>query len=180
MKKILAITGIMAVSIGAQAAELNLDEKYVIGTFASTTYDDFDSTTGFGIGIGAPLEGIELVDDSELFVEAGYNMLGESSEDLVGGEATLSASTIYALGKMRFEVKDQIFAYAKLGLNMITAEAEVKVTGFGSGSASDTETKLLYGAGIEYQVNDEVSVTGEYVAFSSDITALTANVLYKF
>lgn len=179
MKKLLTASCILAASYSASAIEVDFDEKYVVGSFLSTTYDDFDSTIGFGVGIGAPIEDLELIDDSQLFVEVGYNILGEAEEDVFGGEVTLSASTLYALGKLQFEIQDQIVAYGKLGLNMISAEAEVD-TGFGSASDDETEMKLLFGGGVGYQVNDEITVTGEYIKFASDVTSLTANLLYKF
>jgi len=181
MKKLLAAACALAAATSASALEIDFDEKYLIGTGAMTSYDGLsDSAFGFGVGVGAPVEGVELIDGSELFVEAGYNYLGEVEESysIFGSTftSTLSASSIYGAGRLSFEVQDEIFAYGKLGLNYVTAEVEVS----GAGSASDSEIKLLWGAGVGYQLNDEIALTAEYVSFASDITSFTGNVQYKF
>ena len=177
MKKLLAAACVLAASSTVSALEIDFDEKYLIGTGAITSYDDLDdSAIGFGVGVGAPVEGIELIDDSQLFIEAGYNYLGEVEEDFGIATVTVSASTIYGAGRLSFEIQDEIFAYGKLGLNMIMSEVDA-----GSlGSEDDSEIKLLWGAGVGYQLNDQIALTAEYVSFASDVTSFTGNVQYKF
>jgi len=177
MKKLLAAACVLAASSSVSALEIDFDEKYLIGTGAITSYDDLDdSAIGFGVGVGAPVEGIELIDDSQLYIEAGYNYLGEVEEDFGIATVTVSASTIYGAGRLSFEIQDEIFAYGKLGLNMIMSEVDA-----GSlGSEDDSEIKLLWGAGVGYQLSDEIALTAEYVSFASDVTSFTGNVQYKF
>ena len=185
MKKALLTAAIAAAAMNVSAVELDLDEKYVIGNVHYTSYDvnDLDSTIGFGVGVGAPLDDVELIGDTELFVEAGYIYFGESSKEISNGfvkiDTSLTASSIYGAAKLRFEVQDDIYVYGKLGLGYIMTEADASGGGFSS-SASDSEMKLLYGAGAQYQYSDEISVGAEYVFHASDVTTLTGVVTYNF
>lgn len=181
MKKALLTAAIAATAMNVSAVELDLDEKYVIGNVHYTTYDvnDYDSVIGFGVGVGAPLDDVELIDDTELFVEAGYIYFGKVEDEIGTTDVTLSASSIYGAAKLRFEVEDEIYVYGKLGLGYITSEAEAK-NAFINASNSESEMKLLYGAGAQYQYSDEISVGAEYVFHASDVTTLTGVVTYNF
>lgn len=184
MKKTLLASCVLAAAVNVNAAEFNLAEKYVVGNAMVTELGDgADSTFGMGVGIGVPVSGVELIKGSELIVEAGVNYLGENetSESFSGQTitASVSATNVYGLGKMRFAIQNQIFAYGKLGVNFISVEAEASGGGFTS-SASDSEIKILFGAGAEYQLNNQLSLSAEYMAYASDITSLSANVAFKF
>ncbi len=181
MKKILLSAVLATVSISASAVELDLDEKYLIGNFGLTSYDvsGLDSTIGFGASIGAPLEDLEVIDDTELFIEAGYLYFGESSNKSGGVDVSVSASTIYGAAKLRYEVQDEIYVYGKAGLGYIMTTAEATVFGT-TVSSDDSELKLVYGGGALYEFSDEISIGGEYMFYSSDITSISGVVTYSF
>lgn len=185
MKKVILSVAIAVASMSASAVELNVDEKYLTGNIGLTSYDasGYDSTIGFGIGIGAPIKGLDINEKAELLVEVGYNYLGESSYKEPGIDATLTSSAIYGLAKLNYEVKDNISIYGKAGLGYIMTTADVTVDfGFGSvsDSADDSDLKLVYGGGAQYKVSEKMSIGAEYVFFSSDISSLSGVVNYNF
>jgi len=115
-------------------------------------------------------------------------MLGVSEENLSNTAGTASSKTnfISYLVKPQFPITEQATVYGLIGAT--TAKMTVSITG--SPNTSHTKTQASFGAGLEYNVQDAVSIGVEYVQYSnkSDNTAnfkakirgISASVNYHF
>ncbi len=174
MKKLIVATAVVGMMSAPFASALDDGQTYIEVKATSSNYDVDgydDRATGLSFAGGYKIS------ESKWAIEAGYADLGKSTSDDFGFglEFDLEVSTVFVSGKYLAEIQDKITAFGIIGLNSITAEASV--TG---ASAEETETKLMYGGGAQYDVTNALSVTASYVAYSADITTLQAGVGYKF
>lgn len=181
--KYLITTAMIAMSVNAMAFEIDTDEKYMSANIIKADFGGTSPDMGFAISVGAPLDGVDFLDDSEKFVEAGYANLGEYSETIEESgfsvSSKLSATALFALGKVKKEIEDDIYAYGSLGMSRVTADATASANGF-SASTSSSEFKLLWGAGIEYSLESDMSLKADYVSYASDITSFNVGLNYSF
>lgn len=176
MKKTIAAIALVA-SCQVSALEVAAEKAYVTGGLQLTSYDvsGFDSAVGFNVGAGVPVNGLQLPEKVSIDAEAGFANFGESDNNGL----TISGYSIYGAAKANYQVQDKFSVFARAGLNYATIEAEAN-TFFGKVTAEDSEIKLLYGFGAEYQLNDKFAVTAGYTAFASDVSALSAGVNISF
>lgn len=101
-------------------------------------------------------------------VEAGYTHHG--SEDYtttraaVPVRATVKGSDSYVAAKYTVPVNDRVSTYAKLG----ASHSERKNDLSGVGRINDRDTGVYGGLGVQYALNQNVSVVGEYERYGKD------------
>lgn len=104
---------------------------------------------------------------SEQFgLEVGYTIFGDSIVDFGGGsKLTGSASSFQFAGIGTLPVNETISAYGKLG--MASNKIDVKSEGslFTGATVSQSKSNLFYGIGLQYKVNDRMSVRGEFTDY---------------
>lgn len=144
--------------------------------------DDADRETGYGGFVGyrfhenfaveAGYHRLVKVRESYHDAEYGYNVSGKGKTD----QADLSLVGTVPLGS-GFSV------YGRLGVNRLTLKADISITEAGiteSESFSESETKLLYGAGLAYAFTPTISGRVEVQKPVSDLTRIAAGVAFSF
>jgi len=105
------------------------------------------------------------------------------------GTDKITGYGLAAVGTYPFS--DSFAVFGKLGVFRSKDEATVTIPNLASGSGSDDETGPVYGVGIKYSFNENVSVRGEYERFTgignssgntenTDINLYTVALVYKF
>jgi OOP family OmpA-OmpF porin len=101
-------------------------------------------------------------------VEAGYTHFSKEDFNAFNGTAMTSAqvrgSSSYVAAKYTMPINDRFSAYGKLGASY--NDRKVSMTGLGDYHDRDTSA---YGAlGVQYAINQNVSVVGEYERYGKD------------
>lgn len=174
VNKLLLVTAVASMMSAPFASALDAGQTYIEVKATSSNYD-VDSNNDRATGVS--FSGGYKIPDSKWAVEAGYADLGESSGDILGTEFTLDSSTVFVAGKYLAEIQDNVTVFGVVGLNLITAETEFPDLSF---SDEEKETKLMYGAGAQYDVTNALAATASYVAYSADIKSLQVGLAYRF
>lgn len=176
VNKLLLATAVASMMASPFASALDAGQTYIEVKATSSNYDtEVDSNNDRATGVS--FSGGYKIPDSKWAVEAGYADLGESSGDFLGSEFTLDSSTVFVAGKYLAEIQDNLTVFGLVGLNLITAETEIPDLLV---SDEETETKLMYGAGAQYDVTNTLAATASYVAYAADITSLQVGLAYRF
>ena len=138
--------------------------------------EGFDKPTGFSIAMGIPFKGSN--ENVSSAIEFGYANLGESNGEFEGIDMTLSATSLFFLSRFNFEVAPKSELFAKIGINSFTAKAEAQSNGFTS-SADETEMKLMYSFGAQYQIAPKSTIGLDYTSYEADTTAVAVNLGIK-
>jgi opacity protein-like surface antigen len=162
LKKVLISALFAAFAAPALAADNN--NVYIGGDIGSSRIDGFGSKKSFGGFAGYQI-------DSNLAVEVGYRKFATISAyklDVNFKQTSVSVLGSYPLG-------NGVYAFGRLGYNHLKATVS---EGKYSGSASDSG--ILLGAGVGYQINQNFSTRLELQRPSSDSKNLSVSVAYKF
>lgn len=164
MKKILALALVAGFSLPALAGDY-----YVGADLARTRISDADLS-----GNGGSLFGGYRYNDS-LAVELGYRRLLSKTLVEMGVPVKLKANALQlsALGYVPLSTDLQLFG--RLGANRIKAEGSA-----GGFRASDSETKLLVGVGLEYDLSKAVALRVEFQKPASDARVFAAGLNLRF
>ena len=92
-------------------------------------------------------------------VEAGY--VNFSSQDVQGTTLATKGYSAYVAAKYTVPISDSFSAYGKLGV----AHNRRKLSGASFLSDTDTNDNVYAGLGVEYKLNERISVIGEYESF---------------
>ncbi len=183
MKKIILMAGLLA-SASSQADVLNdslnymtdvlaSDYQYVSANVVTSDYDTpgiGDNASGFSILAGYHLK------NTPFTLEAGISDLGDSKIKRPQTEdAEISSSSFFADAKYSVQMFNKLHGYAKVGLNRLTVKQVSE-----SDRQTSTQTKMMYVAGLQYNVNNVAFFNSEFVAYSADITSLSLGLAYKF
>jgi opacity protein-like surface antigen len=151
---------------------LSTKDAYAIATIGVAD-KVYDNGLHYSVGVGAP-----LVQHPNIAIEVAAGMYGDQT--LSGFDATYSVSHFGAAAvyNLPIEQVDHLTAFAKAGLNYVSATAKV-----GSFTSSSSGISLAYGIGAQYELNDKIDIRvqyenlgGEWVTYGS----LNAGVLYHF
>jgi opacity protein-like surface antigen len=156
MKKRVLIATLLAASVSTPAFA-QASSTYLIGELGSASYGNmapFANPGKLGFGIGFPI-------NNSVAFELGFTLFGESTIEGPGGSATLKAHSFYPalVGKLPFN--QQLSGFGKLGFAKNSAEI---TTTLGL-SASTSQNSVYYGLGIQYDINSEFSLRGQYESF---------------
>lgn len=152
--------------------------------------DSFD-VKGADFGI---LTGARHTFDNRFFVGAETELsLSTASEDNMFGE-NISTDREYAVGiyfKPGYQFNDKFAAFATIGWQMASYEVEAD-----GESGDDLYHGVAFGGGVEYSINERISIVGEYnrvaldsktysdsgisLRFDGDVDILKAAVKYHF
>ena len=120
-------------------------------------------------------------------VELGYTHHGSEDYDTRGNnalpvQADVKGSSSYVAAKYTMPVNERVSAYGKLGAAY--SERKNHINGFGN--INERDTGVYGGVGVQYAVNQNVSVVGEYERYGKDKStgtkadALSVGVKYGF
>lgn len=117
--------------------------------------------------VGAGLGGDHQVDRVVfgVVVDAAYSELGDS-KNIFSGLGRVNTDIEYfgtARGRLGYLLKDNLLAYATGGLAWAKIETSVKQSGFEWVSTDDSHLGWTVGGGLEWALNEHVSITGEYL-----------------
>jgi OOP family OmpA-OmpF porin len=102
-------------------------------------------------------------------VEAGYTHHGNEDYDtnrnnFAPVQARVKGSDSYVAAKYTMPVNERVSAYGKLGASH--SERKNQLNGFGD--VNERDTGVYGGLGVQYAVNQNVSVVGEYERYGKD------------
>lgn len=166
----------LALSLPA-AAQMSMSSIYVGGAFGQSSFKDAcngiascdDSDTTWGVFGGYQF-------NRNFAAELGYHDLGSASAP----GASYDATAWELVGVAAWPFSEQFSVYGKLG----GFRGEVKSSG-----DKDTNTDLTYGVGLQYDLNRNLGLRGEWQRYSSmgggslvesDVDALRLAALWRF
>ncbi|GMR00180.1 MAG: hypothetical protein BMS9Abin18_1016 [Zetaproteobacteria bacterium] len=190
MQKYLHIT--LAVLCLAMIPATFVQAQDYYGNARSNTGSNFDIRPYAGIGFGA--FGLELKTPGvgqKNTVFGGFGKFGVDIGDYLGvelrGGATTSGTTTYPGGTIK--LSDSYFIsylakvqswesagmklYALVGATTAKIKATPTATGLGIASVSTTKTGVSYGVGINYHVQDSLTVGGEWMQYWTNVNVGT-------
>lgn len=193
-----AITALMAaaglaMSQGALAQGMRGGQDsgwYVGGSIGQTSVDIScagasscdDSDTAFKVFGGYQI-------NRNFAVEFGYTDLGTFKASAPGLSLDIDTNAWELVGVGAYPFSPQFSVYGKLGFYRGEAKASATL-GVLSGSAKETNTDLTYGVGLQYNLNRQLGVRGEWQRYSSmggdsiggefDVDVLSLGLTYKF
>ncbi|GAB4117325.1 MAG: hypothetical protein Fur0026_05400 [Sideroxydans sp.] len=140
-----------------------------VGTTSLSNADPFPNPGNVRFSFGSQL-------NEQFALEIGYTIFGDSVVDYGGGsKLTASGSSFQFAGVGSLPINERISAYGKLG--MASNSLDVKSEGplFTGATVSESKPDLYYGIGLQYKVNDRMSVRGEYTDYG-DATSSSPDV----
>ena len=94
------------------------------------------------------------------------------------------------MGIGAWPVSNEFSVYGKLGFYRGEAKASASLTGLGSGSFKETSTDLTYGVGVQYDINREFGIRGEWQRYGKmgggnfggdfDVDVLSIGAIWRF
>jgi OOP family OmpA-OmpF porin len=158
----------MSMSAGAMAQQQAATGWYVGADFLNTDIDGIDDDNGFRF-----LGGYQI--NRTFAAELGYSNLFDKRVSGVNVEVT--AWELVGLARMPLATNFSVFG--KLGFAMWDAEVSTGIPGL---SASDDGTDLTFGVGLQYDLNRNFGIRGQWQRYdvSEDADVLSIGVVYRF
>lgn len=202
---------LVALLVAVAVAPAYAGDVYVVGSIGRSSADidknalDNDLVTAGATGISSNVDEEDTAYKAQLgykfnenfAVEGGYADLGEASYSSTysGGSANAhvkaSGPIIAAVGIM--PINESFSVFGKLGVINAKVEADLNATGPGgsaTGSSNSTDLKPNWGAGVTYNINNQLGIRAEYEQFrnlgdsnttgESSVNLLSAGVVYTF
>jgi OOP family OmpA-OmpF porin len=170
-----------ALVIASSSALAQVAPQFYAGVdVGSTKVDGSDRENGFGGFVGYKFH-------PNFAVEAGYHRLAKANvyyyEDGIEaeGEGKFNQADISVIGTLPLSNGFSIFG--RLGYNRLEIKGSATATGYGqtaTESFSESESKVLYGAGLSYDFAPNVSGRVEVQKPHSDITKVAVGVSIGF
>ena len=133
----------------------------------------------------------------------GFGQFGADIGDYFGAELRLctSSKTSYTtqganfeinldyafsyLGKIQAPISESVHAYALLGGTTGQVTDKIKTAGFiftssGTNTLSSKSTSFTIGGGLDFQVQDNLSIGAEYMRYYKDVSGFSANLKFLF
>jgi len=172
IKHIAAAAALVIASSAAFAQQA--PQFYVGGDVGSTKVDGADRETGAGVFVGYNFT-------QNFAIEAGFHRLADADvyyRDLDASVKTKFDQTdISLIGSL--PLSNGFSAYGRLGYNHLKIKASARA-GNVTVSESDSEDKVLYGAGLAYAFNPQITGRVEVQKPHSDITKIAVGVGFNF
>lgn len=167
MKKLLLAVALTAISAQAFAG------GYVAASIGQSRMDaePLDNDVAF------KLAGGYMVNEN-FGAEVGYARTSASGSDF-GADVDLTVDTIYVAAVGQVPLGNGFGVHGKLGLAHNSADAEISFNGM-TDSASDSDTEVMFGAGVSYAVSKQFTITAEYDRFEDSIEMLSMGVRLAF
>lgn len=160
MQKIVSIIALATATL-ATPFIANANDYYVKGSIGKSHYKDFgvgipdESANGGSIGLG-------YVIDKNWDAEIGYTHFGTAKLKDTDGQISLKTQTIYAAGIGKLPITEAFSVFGKAGLAFNYSKASLDGTSIES---SKTNTALLLGAGLSYQITKEIAAIFDYTYY---------------
>lgn len=137
-----------------------------VGATRISDLDDTKASVGAFVGYGI---------NPNFAVEVGYRQLGKFDIDTYYGnvDVKVKQAQVSVLGFL--PLNPQTDVYARLGYNQV----KVKASGYGYSSKDDAD-RVLFGLGLNYSFTNQLSGRVEVQKPASDVTNLSAAVVWKF
>ncbi|MDB5792573.1 MAG: hypothetical protein JWQ80_2597 [Massilia sp.] len=163
-RKFAVAAAVVIASSSAFAAEA--PAVYAGLNVSSSELDGFDGKeNGFGGFVGYKI-------DQNFAIEGGYHSLADGEED--GTRVRFTQTEISAIGTL--PLSNGFSVYGRLGYNDLKA----KVSGGGESVTVGIDDGVVYGAGLGYAFSPVVSGRVEVQKPHSDLTKITAGVVFNF
>jgi OOP family OmpA-OmpF porin len=111
-------------------------------------------------------------------LEGAYTDFGKIEPEAAGSELEADTVSLTAVGTV--PITDKFSAYAKAGFSRWNLDTELPAL---TNTADDSGTDPTYGLGVQYKINDAVSLRGEYNRFEVediDLDVAQLQVRYSF
>lgn len=141
------------------------EDYYAKAAIGQSHYKDFQSgfpgqdATGGSIGLGYAI-------NKNWDAEIGYTYFGNMNEASVNLHETLKTHTLYGAGIGKLAINEAFSLYGKAGIAFNYSKYSA-TTPTGSVSLSKTNTALLLGAGLSYQITKELAAFIDYTHYGS-------------
>lgn len=170
MKKIIAAAVLFGISFSAQAEKMYA----VVGAGSASNFG-----TAFSVAGGYQVTTIPTAQQAiPVAIEVGYQDFGTTD---LGFGVSLGASAFYGAAAGSYAINKDFTATGKLGFASVTVDLPqicFPIIGCsGGGSASSTE--LLYGVGIDYNLQKNLTIGAEYNDYGGE-SVFGARVGMKF
>ena len=184
MFKQLAIAASLAVASSSAFAQ-QAPSFYVGADYGTIKADGAHHKHGYGAYAGYNL-------NANFAVEAGFHRLskteGSYQFDLGGGDSYQASgsgkaeqSDLSVIGTL--PLSKGFSVYGRLGINRLESKATVTTTSGGvstTDSFSESETKVLYGAGLTYAITTAIAARFEVQKPHNEVTRFAIGVSYRF
>jgi len=154
-----------------------------------------------GLGIGG--YSIKTTTSGTQTAFGGFGQFGADIGDYFGAELRLgtSSTTSYTtqganvdlnldyafsyLGKLRAPISESVHAYALLGGTTGQATGKIKTPGFvfassGTNTLVTKKTSFTVGGGLDFNIQDSLSIGAEYMRYYKDVSGFSANLKFLF
>lgn len=142
---------------------------------------EFDKSLGFELlyGIEFPVKNPKVVAK----VETGIAYVGTFSDTLKKSEKSVDLELIvlsgFVSGNFGYSPVDGLEVYGKIGFNNLVSTAEATASNGGYATQSTSEYRLLYGAGIGYDVNKKIQLKTNYTVYAKGLSSITLGINYR-
>ena len=192
MKKVLAAVLLSAaVTTPALAGDLPVYGGVSLG---SSSLGNSSSGTAVGFFAGYKLNKSQtpfMGDKGSLAIEGHYTTLGSDTYSSGFGGSTFSVTAKYssigvdAVALFPIASVQHLSAFGKLGFASTSASISCSGTGAFAGVgcagvADPSTTGLVYGLGVQYDVDSKIGVRAGYQSYASDASTIYAAALYNF
>lgn len=176
----------------------------LFGLIQTAQAGDFQPYVGAGFGMASlnfEETGTGLSDHGSTF--AGYGSIGFDYGEYLGAELRIGATgtasvtvgglnydlssdwLLSYLAKFQLPVSEQFKIYAMAGATTTKQTTTITTPGWifiatGTPRFSETTTNGSFGAGIDFQVNDQWYIGTEIMAYGAGLATLTGNLKYSF
>lgn len=186
MKTFLKIAAASIIFAFATTSAYAQDMKPYVGIGLGTFTTDFGSGFKSAAAFGGFLQG-GVAFNQYIAAELRIGSVGSSKvSNTLTAKSKIGILTSYLL-KPQFPITEQASIYGLLG----ATTTKVTVSSAVGGPASATKTQVSFGAGLEYKVQNAVSIGAEYVQYSNKasgtgtgtdtkVTGISANLNYHF
>lgn len=162
MKKSLMVAALAAALSGGVLAQ-----GYGGVDIGSTKITNLGSKSGLGVYGGYSF-------NKSMAVELGYRKLGSWKV----GVGDVDVSTFQLSGLFGAPISDSVSAYARLGMGRVKVKASLAVSPYSLGSESDS--KFLWGLGLDAKFADNMSGRVEYQKPASDTGTFSLGLKFSF
>lgn len=159
-KLLIALLASVAAIGAAQAQTIGSTTPHAyVGIGAATS----DNVTTDSYRTGAKIYGGYQIDPNWA-VEGGYTYFDKQDVNRGGVNGNVKSENSYIAGKYTYPFNERFSGFAKLGV----AYTERKYQNNLGGGFNDNDTGVYGGLGLQYKLNQNVSVIGEYERYGKD------------
>jgi len=167
LKKIAAAAALALVASSSfAAAPVAFYGGVDVGATRVSDLDDTKASVGAFVGYGI---------NQNFAVEVGYRQLGKFDFESYYGDVDVKVKQAHVSVLGFLPLNPQTDVYARLGYNQV----KIKASAYGVSESRD-EDRALFGLGLNYSFSNQLSGRVEVQKPASDVTNLSAAVVWKF